>query len=325
MKYSLQYIPIINTVCSILSSCFANRDNVLVVDHLTVSEVDPNDWEIVFVVCAETTFKIRSSLDRLGEKLVLIHTSNEPGLEKYTNYYFPHWLFCIVEANTPYNLYHNYSVQSGYIYNAMLGRAKDPRTKLLQCLDDKNLIGDGVIGYHPGNHYGPDLKLDPAPYYSNIWEYEQKEIKELYSNDFNYTVSLDSTTRLPNGHFSSCNIPWTVYNNTLISVVGETDNHGPHVFTTEKTWKPLLAMHPVLYYGTPRHEEFLESLGFEMYVKTGSDPLHIASVLRDMANGSWKDFGYRYWNDIADHNKNLCDTNMWRNQLYNWLYENFVN
>lgn len=324
MKYSLQYIPIINTVCSILSSCFANRDNVLVVDHLTVSEVDPNDWEIVFVVCAETTFKIRSSLDRLGEKLVLIHTSNEPGLEKYTNYYFPHWLFCIVEANTPYNLYHNYSVQSGYIYNAMLGRAKDPRTKLLQCLDDKNLIGDGVIGYHPGNHYGPDLKLDPAPYYSNIWEYEQKEIKELYSNDFNYTVSLDSTTRLPNGHFSSCNIPWTVYNNTLISVVGETDNHGPHVFTTEKTWKPLLAMHPVLYYGTPRHEEFLESLGFEMYVKTGSDPLHIASVLRDMANGSWKDFGYRYWNDIADHNKNLCDTNMWHNRLHQWLCENFV-
>ena len=325
MKYNLQYIPIINTVCSILSSCFANRDNVLVVDHLTVLEVDPNDWEIVFVVCAETTFKIRSSLDQLGEKLVLIHTSDEPGLEKYTNYYFPHWLFCIVEANTPYNLYHNYSVNSQYLYNAMLGRAKDPRTKLLQCLNDKNLIGDGVIGYHPGNHYGPDLKLDPMPYYSNIWEYEQKEIKELYSNDLNYTVKLDSTTRLPNGHFSSCSIPWTVYNNTAISVVGETDNHGSHVFTTEKTWKPLLAMHPVLYYGTPRHEEFLESLGFEMYIKTDSDPLRIASVLKDMANGSWKDFGYRYWNDIADHNKNLCDINMWQNQLYNWLYENFVN
>ena len=325
MKYSLQYIPIINTVCNILSSCFSNRNNVLVVDHLTVHEVDPNDWEIVFVVCAETTFKIRPSLDRLGEKLVLIHTSDEPGLEKYTKFYFPHWLFCVVEANTPHNLFHHYSVQTNFLYNAMLGRAKDPRTLLLQCFDSKNLIEDGIISYHSGNHYGPKLTADPSPYYNNIWDYEQQEIKELYNSDINYTVSLDSTTRLSNGHFSSCNLPWNIYNNTSITVVAETDNLGSHVFTTEKTWKPLLAMHPVLYYGTPRHEEFLESLGFEMYVKTNSDPARIASILKDMANGGWKDFGYHYWNDIAEHNKNLCNITAWHKQLHQWLCENFVN
>lgn len=324
MKYSLQYIPIINTVCNILSSCFSNRSNVLVVDHLTVHEVDPNDWELVFVVCAETTFKIRPSLDRLGEKLVLIHTSDELGLEKYTKFYFPHWLFCVVEANTPHNLFHHYSVQTNFLYNAMLGRAKDPRTLLLQCFDSQNLLEDGIITYHPGNHYGPKLTADPSPYYNNIWEYEQEEIKELYNNDVNYTVSLDSTTRLPNGHFSSCNIPWNIYNNTSITVVAETDNLGSHVFTTEKTWKPLLAMHPVLYYGTPRHEEFLESLGFEMYVKTNSDPARIASILKDIANGGWKDFGYHYWNDIAEHNKNLCNITAWHKQLHQWLCENFV-
>jgi len=324
MKYNLQYVPFVNTACSILSSRFSNRDNVLVVDHLTVHEVDPEDWEIVFVVCAETTFKIRSSLDRLGEKLVLIHTSHEPGLDKYMKFYFPHWLFCIIDANAPSNLSYNYSGQSDYLYNAMLGRAKDPRTKLLQCLSNNDLIEDGIISYHPGNHYGPDLTLDPTPYYNNIWEYEQKEIKEVYNNDFDYVVKLDSTTRLPNGHFSSCNIPWKIYNNTSISVVAETDNYGSHVFTTEKTWKPLLAMHPVLYYGTPRHEEFLENLGFEMYIKTNSDSVRIASVLKDIANGGWKDFGYQYWHDIADHNRNLCDIKIWHNRLHQWLCENFV-
>ena len=207
----------------------------------------------------------------------------------------------------------------------MLGRAKDPRTMLLQCINKENLIGDGLIGYHSGNHYGPELNLNPAPYYSNIWDYEQKEIKELYNNDFNYTVNLDSTTRLPNGHFSSCNIPWNIYNNTLVSVVAETDNRGSHVFTTEKTLKPLLAKHPVLYYGTPRHEEFLESLGFEMYIKTDSDPARIASILKDLAHGGWKDYGYWQWNEIAEHNSNLCDIKTWHKCLHHWLYENFVN
>lgn len=325
MKYNLQYIPIVSTACGILSGCFAGRNKILVVDHLTVNTVDPNDWEIVVVVCAETTFKIRPDLDRLGDKLVLIHTSSEPGLEKYTQFYFPHWLFCVMDANTPDNLHYSYSGFPSHVYNAMLGRAKDPRTKLLQCLDSHDLLEDGIVSYHPGNYYGPGLTLDPTMYYNNIWNYEQKEIKQIYSNDLNYTVQLDSTTRLPNGHFSSCNIPWRVYDNTLISVVAETDNCGSHVFTTEKTWKPLLARHPVLYYGTPGHEQFLESLGFEMYATTDGDPMRVADILKEIATGDWEDVRHRDWHDIAVHNKQLCDVGKWHAKLHQWLYENFVN
>lgn len=325
MKYNLQYIPVVNTACGILSSCFSNRDKILVVDHVTVSDVDPNDWEIVFVICAETTFKIRQYLDRLGEKLVLIHTSDEPGLEKYTKFYFPHWLFCIIDANSYNGLDHTYVGYPTYVYNALLGRAKDPRTKLLQCIDNKGLLDKGIVSYHAGNHYGPSLKLDSAMYHSSIWKYEQQEIKTIYNNDLNYAVCLDSTTRLTNGHFSSCSMPWKVYDNTLISIVAETDNSGSHVFTTEKTWKPLLAEHPVLYYGTPRHEEFLKSLGIELYVETNGNPERVASILEDIASGGWKDIRYRNWQDIADHNRNLCDTEQWHKRLHQWLYENFVN
>lgn len=325
MKYNLQYLPIVSAAAGVLSSCFANRSRIIATDHITINGVDPSDWDIVFVLCAETTFKIRSELDRLGNKLVLIHTSDEPGLEKYTRFFFPHWLFCVVDANMPQVLIREYnSFLPNKVYNALLGRAKDSRTRLLKTFDNRNLLNDGIVGYHPGSHYGPTLRLDPTPYYNSIWEYEEPEIQKLYRDDLNYAVSLDSTTRLQNGHFSSCKLPWRIYYDSMVTVVAETDNVGVHSFLTEKTWKPLLAKHPAIFYATANHETFLESLGFEMYTKTEGNPERVTSVVSDITYSGWGDYTYRNWNSIADHNYRLTNTELWRNRLHSWLHENFI-
>ena len=325
MKYNLQYIPNVNAAAGVLNSCFAGRERILAVDHLTIHSVDPNDWDLVFVLCAETTFKIRPELDRLGSKAVLVHTSSEPGLKKYKNFFFPHWLFCIFDANKQNMVNPGKGGLPSHVYNALLGRAKDNRTRLLQELEKKNLIDQGIISYHPGNFYGPKLELDSTPYHSNVWEYEENEIKILYSNDLNYRVRLDSTTRLVNGHFSSCVIPWRIYEDSMISVVAETDHNGTHCFITEKTWKPFIGMHPVIFYATPSHEEFLESIGFEMYIKTNGDPEKVATVVNDIAYGGWGDYTYRNWNSIAAHNRRFANDDWWRNKFHSWLHDNFVN
>ena len=325
MKYNLQYLPMVNAAAGVLSSCFSSRTRLIAVDHITISDVDPNDWDLVFVLCAETTFKIRSELDRLGNKLVLIHTSDEPGLENYTRFFFPHWLFCVMEANTSHDLIREHqSFLPNRVYNALLGRAKDSRTLLLEKLGSRNLLNDGIVSYSPGNHYGPKLKLDPTPYYNNIWEYEELEIQRLYNNDLNYAVNLDSTTRLLNGHFSSCSMPWKVYSDSMVTVVAETDNTGSHSFLTEKTWKPFLAKHPAIFYATANHETFLESLGFEMYIKTEGNPERVSSIISDIAYGGWGDYTYRNWNSIASHNHKLVNTELWRDRLHSWLHENFI-
>jgi hypothetical protein len=322
MHYNLKFLPIVNTSAGVLNSCFSSRERILAVDHLTVKDVNPDDWELVFVLCAETTYKIRTHLDSLGNKLVLIHTSDEPGLEKYTTFFFPHWLFCVIESNNPLSC--DYNNLPNRVYNALLGRAKDSRTRLLDKLNNKNLLNDGIISYHPGNYYGPKLKLDPSPYYRNIWEYEENNIQQIYSNDLNYSVQFDSTVRLNNGHYSSCIIPQQVYNDSMVSIVAETDNVGAHSFITEKTWKPLLAKHPVLFYATSKHEEFLESLGFEMYIKTYGDPDRVVSIVGNIAYGGWGDYTYRDWNSIANHNKRMTNSDIWINRLHTWLQENFV-
>jgi hypothetical protein len=322
MKYDLQYVPIVNSAAATISSCFANRSRMITVDHLTVSSIDPGDWDLVFVLCAETTYKIRKELDRLGNKLVLIHTSNEPGLEKYCGFFFPYWLFCVDEVNRSRSCDTN-SYTPTYTYNALLGRAKDTRTLLLKKLEERNLLASGIVGYSPGNYYSTTTTLDSAPYYSNIWQYEEPEIQQLYTNDLNYTVKFDSTTRLINGYFSSCVVPYKIFGDTFLTVVAETDTVGAHSFPTEKTWKPLYAGHPAVFYATPNHERFLESLGFEMYSVTDGDPERVASVVADAADHDY--FNYNNWLDITRHNKQLCNVDLWRKRLYDWLHENFVN
>ena len=323
MHYNLQYVPVVNAAAGVLSSCFANRDRIIAVDHITVATVNPECWDLIFVLCAETTFKIRSHLDRLGSRLVLIHTSDEPGLEKYNRFFFPHWLFCVSEVNDS-NKVHDRYIRPSYSYNALMGRAKDSRTQLLMQLDNRNLLEHGIIGYRPGNYYTPPVKINPTAYYNGIWKFEERELRELYSHEINYLTGFDSTTRLTTGHFSSCLIPWEVYDNSSVTVVCETDNHGSHSFVTEKTWKPLLARHPVIFYATRQHENFLERLGFEIYVKTSGDPTIVADILEDFTKTKSK-YDYYQWGEKFSHNRDLCCIISWRKRFHQWLHENFVN
>jgi len=328
MNYNLSYIPIVNAAASVLASRFTNRQRILAVDHITISKIDPNDWDLIFVLCAETTFKIRLELDRLGDKAVLIHTSNEPGLEKYKRFFFPHWLFCVATVNSLMHTAEDYNFNkkstAQYSYNALIGRAKDSRTELLIELEQKHLLDKGIISYHPGGHYGPRLTLDPTPYYRNIWEWEDHVVQNMYSNDLNYTVKLDSTNRLIDGHFSSCLIPWKIINGSLVTVVSETDNMGSHSFVTEKTWKPFLSKHPAIFYATKNHEDFLESLGFEMYIKTNGDPQRVASILSDIDRGGYKDYTLSDWRSIIIHNQSVANPMNWIYKLHSWLEENFI-
>lgn len=321
MQFNFQFIPNVNAAAGVLSNCFSNRKKIIAVDHLSVCDVNPDDWELVFVLCAETTFKIRNDLDRLGDKLVLIHTSSEPGLEKYTNFFFPYWLLCVNAVNPDINTRQRSTDAPSLVYNALMGRAKDSRTMLLEQLKNSNLLHKGIVSYSPGSLYGQSLALDPSPYYNNIWEWEEPNIQKLYNTGRKYSANLDSTTKFIDGYFSSCALPWKIYDNTVITIVAETDNIGSHSFLTEKTWKPFLAKHPVIFYATQDHEKFLESLGFEMYFKTAGDPAVTANIISELAIGGYGDYK---WDDISNHNKNAADPKIWQMRLYRWLQVNFM-
>lgn len=65
-------------------------------------------------------------------------------------------------------------------------------------------------------------------------------------------------------------VPINLYRETLISLVGETlhdDFEGTSLFYTEKTFKPMNFLHPVLIFGQPCINTSLPEIGFKCYSK----------------------------------------------------------
>ena len=315
MRFDLEFLPMVSTAAGVLAGLDL-KHRCIVVDHLTIGRVNPAQWDQVFLLAAETTFKIRPEMEMIGDKLVVIATSKEPGLNRWPYVFFPHWLTMIKPSQRP-------SIEerkNEFFYDALLGRAKDPRTRLLQELEKLNLLGQGMISYCPGGFYGPNINLDASTYHSSIWEYEDQEIRDIYGTDLNYNLVKDSTTRTLDGYFSSCRIPTKVYARSAVSLVAETDNIGDHVFVTEKTWKPMIAGRIAVIYATPAHEDFLEELGFWFPSKTRGDPAKAAKAMEDLYLNTDPMQASRRIETIQ--NRRLADPQRWISMLYSWLDRN---
>lgn len=312
MRFDLRFMPMVSAAAGVLAG-LELKHRAIAVDHLTIKDVDPKQWDMVFLLAAETTFKIRDHMERIGDKLVVIATSKERGLDRWRNVFFPHWLFCVT---APQKQGMGSDMKDPMLkYDALLGRTKDPRTRLLEELEKIDALKHGIISYAPGNFYGPDTKLDYARFLRGCWDYEEQEIKDLYGSDLNYYMVRDSTLKLSSGAFSSCLIPRQIYLRTEFSLVAETDNVGDHVFVTEKTWKPILWGRPFIMYATPGHEDFLESLGIAIDEKTMGDPALTAELVKIGAEG---DLIMRFDNTIMN-NKRAADPHRWTSKLYSWL------
>jgi hypothetical protein len=322
MKYDLSFIPQVSHVAGILSSVFINQPRVIAVDHITIHNIDPDRYDLIFVLCAETTFKIRHILCQIIDKVVIIHTSVEPGLDQYTNYFFPHWLYAVKYSNLDYKQLAQKEFPK-FSYNLLLGRAKDWRTDLIRSFNKRNLLDKGLVSYHAGKFYGPELSIDPSSYYRSVWEWEDNAIIDLYENELNYTVKNDSVTRLTNGHFSSCVIPRKIYNETMLSVVVETDFGNNHAFFTEKTWKPFLGNHHCIFYTGSTHEDYLTKIGFELYIKTNGDPEKTVNTVSDIYFSGIKNYTYPGWDKVTAHNYFHANSNHWEKNLQKWLMSTF--
>ena len=136
MQFCLKYVPIINAAAGVLANHAVTK--CIVVDHLTINQVDPTEWNFVFLLAAEVTYRIRPEMKRIGDKLIVISTSVEPGLDRWHNFFFPHWLFCVLASSQRNVTTHT----KPFLFDALLGRQKDERTHLLNELENADLFLD---------------------------------------------------------------------------------------------------------------------------------------------------------------------------------------
>lgn len=84
--------------------------------------------------------------------------------------------------------------------------------------------------------------------------------KDKYEND---GFSMDTDLAIN----QAASIPFSLYYNSLISVVTETEIDSDSIFLSEKIFKPIVALHPFLILGNPFTLKKLKQYGYETFSK----------------------------------------------------------
>lgn len=96
----------------------------------------------------------------------------------------------------------------------------------------------------------------------NITEQDIDNFCEKLPLAIDHQNNYDSTVAV-NSHYIQRSLPY--YNNSLVSIITETDYSTEHISFTEKTYKPLYLGHPFIIVGSPGSLKLLRSQGFRTF------------------------------------------------------------
>lgn len=96
-------------------------------------------------------------------------------------------------------------------------------------------------------------------------EYSTKFLKKFMKNyhhlpDSPRFLDLSSTT-----HYDGVPFDYTLYKQTSLSVISESELSAAEIWLTEKTWRAILNKHPFLFLGQPFTCRYLEEKGFKTF------------------------------------------------------------
>jgi hypothetical protein len=140
------------------------------------------------------------------------------------------------------------------IFDVLLGRYGRHREYVYKTLHSKQLLNSVIMSYSGACLFnGKNSHTE--------WVEGSTYDTNMKSTDSTETIVYDNTT-LENANVS-CFLPWKIYNETYYTVVTETTFK--HVFLTEKTAKPILAMRLFIMVGAHGTLSGLRSLGFKTF------------------------------------------------------------
>ena len=69
MRFDLEFLPMVGVAAGVLAGLDL-KHRCIAVDHLTIGRVNPSEWDQIFLLAAETTFKIRPEMGKYAVHLV---------------------------------------------------------------------------------------------------------------------------------------------------------------------------------------------------------------------------------------------------------------
>ena len=193
-----------------------------------------------------------------------------------------HYFFCtVVGANDPVTYSKKMMTRRPYLFEALLGAKKSPRSYIYYRLRDARLLDKSLVNLT--RHVGERLhELDFSPEILDPWNREipsdyrspdldlvdNNENRNVHSSDWS-TGSFKRTGATPwvAPRISEL-IPERVYQSAWFSLITETNlsNSKPNAFfITEKTVKALYGQRLFVFFGQQGHLRHLRNLGFKTF------------------------------------------------------------
>jgi len=213
-----------------------------------------------------------------------IATIKKDRLDKFLtnkNILFPYnHFFCTVASANDENMYNDITMKyRPYLFEALLGAKKSPRSYIYYKLRDSNLLSVSLVnltssGVFNKNEFINSLEiLDqwgcqiPDDYRSKALDmFDNDEDKSVHSSTYTNTrfTRITSGTPTKPARISEL-IPTGVYQNSWYSLITETNLGSGILFITEKTAKVLFGRRIFIFFGTSGHLQHLKTLGFKTF------------------------------------------------------------
>ena len=145
-----------------------------------------------------------------------------------------------------------------FLYSSLNRAHRHSRTEHLYVLAKENILDKGLVS--GGIHFNEHIHL---PKFQRV---DLDEWNSTLVNNYPRSIDVDAETlRIQN---QAHNVNFSIYNNSLLSVVTETYFEEPGLYFSEKTFRPIITGSPQIILGQPNALKYLKSkFNINLYFK----------------------------------------------------------
>jgi len=202
-----------------------------------VAEAEKTNPDIV-AICSlsDPMGNVQQYQDAFGDKLMLVGYAEEA---KQIDF----WAIACLQFFKKYSIDELQPTEFKYLYLTYNRKPHRHRVRLIELLEQENLISSGCITLGDSNYTINDKDSDFA----------DSGVGDVVGN-----------IGIPNDIYSLGRLD--IWNNSFINVVGETQfEYSPSVFLSEKIYKPIIGLRPFIINGSPKIYSWLKRAGFDCF------------------------------------------------------------
>lgn len=270
---------VIRVQSHVLESCYRHLDNyqksvavTQATNGISFLQVDLSRFDLVLILDEEAVLNPIETMKNLSTQFNNKHIKYVVGGcgKKYIKkYHIPNdsvYLHPFVMLNVSrYNVYRSVANEANHQkqFDVLLGSEKPHRRWIFEQLQNQNLLDQCYVNL-TGPIESAFSECQTLYRSKGLDELEESCVQSLVSTKFGFNSRKHPGVDLPRASYM---VPWKVYEQTVYSVVAETNDciKDNLYFFSEKTAKCLFADRPFVLFAGHGHLKYLRTMGFQTF------------------------------------------------------------